>query len=30
MSWYVIGALLLLLVLRKAQLRLMLSRAKHP
>jgi glutamate-1-semialdehyde 2,1-aminomutase len=30
MWWYVIGALLLLLVLRKAQLRLMLSRAKHP
>ena len=30
MWWYVIGALLSLLVLRKAQLRLMLSRAKHP
>jgi glutamate-1-semialdehyde 2,1-aminomutase len=30
MWWYVIGALLLLLVLRKTQLRLMLSRAKHP
>jgi glutamate-1-semialdehyde 2,1-aminomutase len=30
MWWYIFGALLLLLVLRKAQLRLMLSRAKHP
>src|SRR5579871_2963168 len=30
MWWYIPGALLLLLVLRKAQLRLMLSRAKHP
>jgi len=29
MLWYVVGALMLLVVLRKAQLRLMLSRAKH-
>jgi glutamate-1-semialdehyde 2,1-aminomutase len=28
--WYIAGALVILLVLRKAQLRLMLSRAKHP
>ena len=30
MLWYFAGALIVLLVLRKAQLRLMLSRAKHP
>jgi glutamate-1-semialdehyde 2,1-aminomutase len=28
--WYITGALIVLLALRKAQLRLMLSRAKHP
>jgi glutamate-1-semialdehyde 2,1-aminomutase len=28
--WYIAGALIILLVLRKARLRLMLSRAKHP
>jgi glutamate-1-semialdehyde 2,1-aminomutase len=30
MLWYIAGALVVLIVLRKAQLRLMLSRAKHP
>jgi glutamate-1-semialdehyde 2,1-aminomutase len=30
MLWYITGALILALALRKAQLRLMLSRAKHP
>ena len=30
MLWYIAGALVVLIVLRKVQLRLMLSRAKHP